>query len=121
MAEYVKFSIPQELQNKQGELLEKIKKSGKIKIGANEVTKAAERGTAKLIILAGDVNPPEIVMHLPIICKEKNIPISFVATKKELGEKVGISVGTAALAITNEGETKKDFEDLVKKLQEVAK
>ena len=89
MAEYVKFSVPEDLKTKQKELLGKIKKTGKVKIGANEATKAAERGTAKLIVLAEDVSPPEIVMHLPIICKEKNIPISFAGTKKQLGEKVG--------------------------------
>ena len=121
MAEYVKFSVPEDLKTKQKELLGKIKKTGKVKIGANEATKAAERGTAKLIILAEDVSPPEIVMHLPLICKEKNIPIRFAGTKKALGETVGLSVGTAALAITDEGDTKKDFDDLVKKIQQIAK
>jgi len=121
MAEYVKFNIPEELKTKQKDVLVKVKRSGKIKVGANEATKAAERGTAKLIILAEDVSPPEIVMHLPLICKEKNIPLSFAGTKKALGEIVGISVGTAALAVTDEGDTKKDFEDLVKKIQQVAK
>jgi len=121
MADYVKYSVPGEIKTKQAAILEKVKKTGKIRIGANEATKAAERGTAKLIVIAEDVSPPEIVMHLPIICKEKNIPYSYTTTKKELGEKVGIAVGTAALAITDEGDTKKDFDDLLKKIQELAK
>ncbi|MFH1391783.1 MAG: 50S ribosomal protein L7Ae [Candidatus Diapherotrites archaeon] len=121
MADYVKYSMPEELKTKQATILEKANKTGKIRIGANEATKAAERGTAKLIVIAEDVSPPEIVMHLPIICREKNIPFSYSPTKKELGAKVGIEVGTAALAVTDEGDTKKDFEDLVKKLQELAK
>lgn len=121
MAEFVKFSVPKELQEKQAQLIEKIRKNGKIKIGSNEVTKAIERGNAKLVVIAEDVNPPEVVMHLPILCDEKNIPYSYVATKKELGEKAGIEVGTAAIAILDEGETKKDLEELAKKLNELKK
>ena len=121
MAEFVKFSMPEELRARQAGLLEKVKKSGKVRIGANEATKAAERGVAKLIVIAEDVSPPEIVMHLPLICKEKNIPFSYVSTKKGLGQYVGIEVGTAAIAVLDEGETKKEFADFAKKLQEISK
>ncbi len=121
MAEFVKFSVPEELKAKQAGLLEKIAKSGKVRIGANEATKAAERGVAKLIVIAEDVSPPEIVMHLPLICREKNIPYSYVSTKKGLGQYVGLEVGTAAIAVLDEGDTKKDFADFTKKLQESSK
>jgi large subunit ribosomal protein L7Ae len=121
MANYVKFAVPEEVKAKQGIILEKIRKTGKIKIGSNETTKAAERGVAKLVVIAEDVNPPEIVMHLPLICKEKNIPFSFVSTKKGLGQYVGIDVGTAAIAVLDEGDQKKEFADLVKKIQELSK
>ena len=121
MAEYVKFSMPEELKARQDDLLKKIRKNGKIRVGANEATKAAERGNAKLIIIAEDVTPPEIVMHLPIICKEKNIPVSYATTKKALGGATGIAVGTAAIAIIDEGDAKKDFEDFVKKIHDASK
>mgnify|MGYP001600298783 CR=1 FL=1 len=58
---HIKFEIPEELRKKQTDILEKLKKTGKFKIGVNEVTKAAERGTAKLVFIAEDVNPKEIV------------------------------------------------------------
>ncbi len=121
MAEYVKFSIPDGLRNSQSSLLEKVRKSGKIKIGSNEATKMAERGTAKLVIIAEDVSPPEIVMHLPIVCRERGIPFSYASTKKDLGALAGIQVGTAAIAITDEGDAKKEFADFTKKLHEMAK
>jgi len=121
MAEFVKFEVPEQLMNSQLELLEKVNKKGKIKIGVNEVTKAIERGVAKLVLIAKDVDPVEIVMHLPIICEEKNIPYTYVATKKVLGEKTGIEVGTAAAAILEEGEAKKELEEIVKKLSELKK
>jgi len=115
------FEVPKELQEKQLQFLEKIHKGGKIKVGVNETTKMVERGTAKLVIVAKDVQPAELVMHLPLICKEKNIPCTFVDNKKELGERAGIGVGTSAIAVVDEGDAKKDLEDIVKKVKELAK
>lgn len=121
MAEFVKFELPKELADKQLALLEKVAKSGKIRIGSNETTKAVERGQAKLALIAKDVDPKEVVMHLPLLCEEKGIAYSYVDTKKELGEKAGIKVGTAAIAVVDAGETAKDVENLAKKLGELKK
>jgi len=115
------FEVPKELQEKQLQLLEKCQKGGKLKVGVNEVTKMAERGTAKLVIVAKDVQPAEVVMHLPLICKEKNIPCTFVESKKELGERAGLAVGTSAVAVVEEGDAKKELEDIVKKVKELSK
>ena len=94
------------------ELIEKARKSGKIEKGANEATKASERATAKLIVYAADVEPKQIVMHLPIICKEKNIPCVEVDSKKKLGLAAGIAVGCAAVAILEAGDAAKEIASL---------
>ncbi|MFH1173918.1 MAG: ribosomal L7Ae/L30e/S12e/Gadd45 family protein [archaeon] len=88
------------------EAIELARKSGKIKKGANEVTKAIERGTAKLVVYAKDVTPPEIIMHLPLLCKDKNIPCTEVPSREELGAAAGLSVPTVAVAIVQEGDAK---------------
>ena len=54
-------------------IVEKARKTGKIDKGINEVTKAVELGVAKLVLYANDVNPKEIVAHIPLLCKEKGI------------------------------------------------
>lgn len=94
------------------EAIEVAKNTGKLKKGTNEATKALERGTAKLVVYAKDVNPPEITMHIPILAKEKEIPCVEVATKEELGAAAGIKVGTAAVAIIVEGDAKKIIAEL---------
>lgn len=100
-------------------LVEKVRKTGgKIRVGVNECTKAIERGKAKLVIIAHDTSPKEIIMHLPILCKEKNIPNCFVSSKKELGEKSGIEAPASSIAILEEGEAKKELESIIKKLME---
>ena len=98
------------------ELVEKARKTGKVEKGTNEVTKAIERGTAKLVVYGADVSPKEIVQHLPILCKEKNIPCVEADKKDKLGISVGISVGCASVAIINVGDAEKDFEGFVKGL-----
>jgi len=86
--------------------IEMAKSTGKIRKGANEVTKAVERGNAKLVALANDVSPKEIIMHIPLICKEKGIECIEVGSKADLGAAAGLSLGTAAVAVVTEGEEK---------------
>ncbi len=85
------------------EIIEKIKKQGKIEKGTNEVTKAIERGTAKLVVYASDVEPKEIVQHLPVLCKEKKIPCKEVDNKQKLGMAVGLPVSTSSIAVIDLG------------------
>lgn len=82
--------------------VEKARKSGKIEKGTNEVTKAIERGTAKLVIIAKDVEPKEIVQHIPILCKEKKIPLEEADSKQKLGVAAGLGVGCASVAVIEE-------------------
>jgi len=97
------------------EIIEKARKSGKVEKGTNEATKAAERGTAKLIVYAADVEPKQIVQHLPILCKEKNILCVEADNKKKLGLSVGINVGCSSAAIIEAGEAEKDIAALKSK------
>lgn len=116
------FNVPAELKEKQNEFLMELgKKKGKARIGVNEVTKAIERDQAKLVIIAKDVSPPELTMHIPLLCKEKKVPYSFSDTKKELGEKIGIAVGTAAIAVVEAGDGAAQLESIVKTVQGLSK
>ncbi len=95
-------------------MIEVAKATGKIKKGVNEVTKILERGQAKVVIIAEDANPKEIVMHLPILSKEKNVPILIVPSKEELGASAGLPVSTVAIVIIEAGDAKADVESLAK-------
>lgn len=111
----------EEVVNEALEAIEKAKATGKIKKGTNEVTKAIERGTAKLVAVAKDANPAEIVMHIPLICKEKGVLCVEVPSKEDLGASAGIDVSTASVAVTQEGEAKKTIASLQVKLGADAK
>jgi len=90
------------------DIVEKAAKTGKVDKGINEVTKAIERGTAKLVVVASDVSPKELTQHLPILAKEKGIKYVEVDSKQKLGLAVGISVSTGAIAVITPGEAKLD-------------
>ncbi|MEK6939881.1 MAG: ribosomal L7Ae/L30e/S12e/Gadd45 family protein, partial [Nanoarchaeota archaeon] len=69
---------------------------------------------AKLVVYAEDVAPKEIVMHLPLLAKEKNVPCFGVSKKDDLGAAAGLAVSTAAVAVVKEGEAKSAIESLAK-------
>jgi len=121
MAIYVKFQTPKDVQDLAYDLVEKARDNGKISKGANEVTKQVERGQAKLVVMAEDVTPEEILAHMPVLCEEKNIPYAYVPSKEELGNSAGLLVSTAAIAITNPGKDKAGIENIVKKLETLKK
>jgi len=116
--EYKMAEISKEVVDKIYEAIEVAKATGRIKKGSNEVTKAIEKGMAKLVVIAKNVNPPEITMHIPLLSKEKNVLCVEVPSKEELGAAAGISVGTASIAIIEEGEAKNTIKEIIQKLKE---
>jgi len=97
------------------EAVEIAKKTGKIKKGANEVTKAIERGNAKLVVIAEDTEPKELVLHLTPLCKEKNAPIVSVPSKEDLGAAAGLHLATTSVAIVQEGDAVKIIKEILGK------
>ena len=108
MVDVNKESAAQALQ-----LLNEVRIQGKIRKGTNEVTKSVERGEAKLVVIAADVNPQEIIMHIPILCGEKNILHVFVESKAELGAAAGLPVGTSAVAVANAGDAARKLNEFI--------
>jgi ribosomal protein L7Ae-like RNA K-turn-binding protein len=121
---YIKFKVPDALKNELKDVVSKIAETrdSKIRKGFNEVTKSIERNQAKLIVMAEDVSPPEILFHVPILCENKSIPYGYISTKKELGNIVRINVGSAAIAIEKVGTNNESaLDNIVKKLGELKK
>jgi len=118
---YVKFEVSKELANKIEEAVGLAKTTGKIRKGVNETTKSIERGLARLVVIAEDVSPEEVVMHLPVICEEKQVPYAYLSSKLELGKAAGIDVPTSSIAIESEGDSKKLIADIAAKIKELKK
>ena len=91
------------------QIIETAKRTGKIEKGTNEVTKAIERGTAKFVSYAADVEPKEIVQHIPVLCKEKNIPCQEADSKQKLGIASGLAVSASSIAVIELGEAEAEI------------
>ena len=105
MSVHIAFETPKDVQDQVYNLVKLVadpdKDNGRLKKGSNEVTKAAERGTAKMVVMAENVNPAELLAHIPLICKEKSIPFIYVEDQTYLAEAAGMNTGakTAAIAL----------------------
>lgn len=119
MPVYVDFDVPADLRDDALEALEVARDTGQVKKGTNETTKAVERGTAELVLIAEDVQPEEIVMHLPELSDEKGIPYVFVDTQDDVGRAAGLEVGSAAAAIVDAGDASGDVEDISDKVEDL--
>ena len=118
-AYYVKFDTPEDLVSPILEALRVAAQTGKVRKGTNEATKAIERGISKLIVIAEDVEPPEVVAHLPLICEEQNAAYAFVPDKQELGKALGIDVTSAAAAILAAGDAQHIIDEVVASMAKI--
>ncbi|MDH4122906.1 MAG: 50S ribosomal protein L7Ae [Thermoplasmata archaeon] len=118
---FVKFEIPKDVIDRAYELVELARDSGKLRKGTNEVTKLVERGEAQFVVMAEDVTPPEILMHMPALCDERKVPFAFVPSRAELGNACGLEKPTASVAILDAGKGKPLLEDLSKKIADIRK
>lgn len=88
-----------------------------LKKGANEATKTLNRGISEIILLAADTSPLAILLHLPLLCEDKNVcthrviqscahtnvlqtPYVYVPSKMALGRACGVSRAVIAASIT---------------------
>ena len=116
MAGYVDVEVSSEVVAKTYEALQLAKQSGRVRKGANEVTKSVERGLASFVVIAGDVTPEEVVMHIPMLCKQKKIAYSFVPSKMELGKSIGLTVPCAAIAVETAGGAANAIRDITARI-----
>jgi len=116
---YVKYEVPKEIVDAAYEALQIASKTGQVRKGTNEATKAVERAQAKLVVIAEDVDPPEVVAHLPLLCEERKIPYVFVPNKEKIGTAVGIDVPCAAVCIIREGEASGLIKEIITRLEQV--
>ncbi len=109
---YVRFDTPSELADKALQLVQIASETGKVRVGTNEVTKSSERAEARLVVMAEDVDPVEILVHVPMLCEEKRIPYVYVPKKQRLGQSAGLSKSAASVAVIEAGDAKGILDEL---------
>ncbi|KAF5389848.1 hypothetical protein D9757_003659 [Collybiopsis confluens] len=82
------------------DLIQQAAQYKQLKKGANEATKTLNRGVAEIIVLTADTEPLEILLHLPLLCEEKNVPYVFLPSKAALGRACNVTRPVIAVSIT---------------------
>ena len=103
------------------DLIQQATNYKQLKKGANEATKTLNRGISEFIVMAADAEPLEILLHLPLLCEDKNVPYVFVASKQALGRATGVSRPVIACSVlTNEGsQLKNQINELRNKIEQL--
>jgi large subunit ribosomal protein L7Ae len=118
---YVRFDTPPELADKALQLVQIANETGKVRVGTNEVTKSSERAEAKMVVMAEDVDPVEILVHVPMLCEEKRIPYVYVPKKQRLGQSAGLAKSAASVAVVEAGEAKTLLDEIAAEIPNLKK
>ena len=79
---------------------ESLQSQRAVLISFSIATKTLNRGISEFIVMAADTEPLEILLHLPLLCEDKNVPYVFVPSKTALGRACGVSRPVVACSIT---------------------
>ncbi|KAI3633229.1 hypothetical protein MIR68_005793 [Amoeboaphelidium protococcarum] len=90
-----------ELSQKILDLVQQASHYKQLKKGANEATKTLNRGISEFIVMAADASPIEIILHLPLLCEDKNVPYVFVPSKTALGRACGVTRPVISCSVTS--------------------
>merc|ERR1712022_20713 len=84
-----------------------------LKYGINHVTTLVEEQKAKLVVMAHDVDPIEVIVWLPALCKSRGVPYCIVKSKARLGALVGKKTATCVAVTDVKPENKNDLANLI--------
>lgn len=83
-----------------------------VKYGINHITTLIESGKAQLVVIAHDVDPLELVLWLPALCKKMGVPYAIVKGKARLGAIVHKKTATALCLTAVKNEDQREFAKL---------
>ncbi|KAK2650784.1 hypothetical protein Ddye_018273 [Dipteronia dyeriana] len=83
------------------DLIQQATNYKQLKKGANEATKTLNRGIFKFVVTTADVEPIEILLHLPLLAEDKNVPCVFVPSKQALGRACWVTRPVVACSVTS--------------------
>lgn len=118
LARFLKKLAPETRAQKKERLTEAAKsgQSGTcpptLKYGLNHVTQLVEDNKAKLVIIAHDVDPAEVICWLPALCRKKDVPYCIVKGKSRVGKFVHKKTATCLAITACDNADKKDMETL---------
>ncbi|MBA0831297.1 hypothetical protein Goarm_015771 [Gossypium armourianum] len=88
-----------------------------VKYGLNHVTYLIEQNKAQLVVIAHDVDPIELVVWLPALCRKMEVPYCIVKGKSRLGSIVHKKTASVLCLTTVKNEDKLDFSKILEAIK----
>jgi len=106
--ERLKAAAEKKIEGKQ----DKTKKPTVLKYGLKHIATLVEQKKAQLVVIAHDVDPIELVLWLPTLCKKMNVPYCIIKSKARLGQLVGKKTATAVALVHIRPDDKRELDAL---------
>lgn len=125
---FAKPLAPKKLNKKVLKTVKKASKAKHVKRGVKEVVKALRKGEKGLVIIAGDISPPDVISHLPVLCEDLQVPFAFVPSKEDLGSAGATKRPTSVVMIVPGGsgknkldktEYREGYDEVVKEIKDL--
>ncbi|KAH3677639.1 hypothetical protein WICMUC_001742 [Wickerhamomyces mucosus] len=124
---FAKPLAPKKLNKKVLKTVKKASKAKHVKRGVKEVVKALRKGEKGLVVIAGDISPPDVISHIPVLCEDSSVPYLFIPSKEDLGSAGATKRPTSVVMIVPGGgkskksdgkseEYREGFDDVVKEI-----
>ncbi|ODV62937.1 snoRNA-binding protein NHP2 [Ascoidea rubescens DSM 1968] len=119
---------PKKLNKKILKTVKKASKQKHVRRGVKEVVKALRKGDKGLVVIAGDISPPDVISHLPVLCEDNTVPYLFIPSKEDLGSAGATKRPTSCIMIVPGGgksnkknsgdseEYKENYDEVVKEI-----
>ncbi|XP_018323286.1 60S ribosomal protein L7a [Agrilus planipennis] len=93
------------------------KRPNTLRAGTNTVTKLVEQKKAQLVVIAHDVDPIELVLFLPALCRKMGVPYCIVKGKSRLGLLVRRKTCTAVALTQVDSGDRANFNKLIEAIK----
>jgi H/ACA ribonucleoprotein complex subunit 2 len=115
---FAKPLAPKKLNKKVLKTVKKASKAKHVKRGVKEVVKALRKGEKGLVVIAGDISPPDVISHIPVLCEDSSVPFVFVPSKEDLGSAGATKRPTSVVMIVPGGGKSKKNADKAEEYRE---
>lgn len=83
---------------------------------SQEATKFVRKGEKGIMVFAGDVEPLDVMSHMPVLCEDNDVPYVYVRSREELGMHAGLKRPTTCILIKSDGAYESAFNKLKGKI-----
>ncbi|CAH6718442.1 H/ACA ribonucleoprotein complex subunit Nhp2p [[Candida] jaroonii] len=115
---FAKPLAPKKINKKVLKTVKKASKAKHVKRGVKEVVKSLRKGEKGLVIIAGDISPPDVISHIPVLCEDSSVPYVFIPSKEDLGSAGSTKRPTSCVMIVPGGGKNKKNADKVNEYKE---